>query len=101
MSSTTTMPKTAMGVHAVTASTTRLLVFEINPLDPLTFLGMPLVLGVAALLAAYVPEPPRQPGQSRRRALDRRSAGTSRVSRRERRLTRQAQAASPHFASNR
>ena len=31
------------------------LLFEIDALDPLTFLGVPLVLGAAALLAAYLP----------------------------------------------
>ena len=31
------------------------LLFEVSVLDPLTFLGVPLVLGAAALLAAYVP----------------------------------------------
>ena len=43
---------------ALTGVATRLLgglLFEIDPLDALTFLGMPLVLGVAALPAAYVP----------------------------------------------
>ena len=43
---------------ALTGVATRLLgslLFEIDALDPLTFLGIRLVLGVAALLAAYVP----------------------------------------------
>ena len=32
-----------------------LLLFEVDALDPLTFVGVPLVLGAAALLAAYLP----------------------------------------------
>ena len=43
-------PRLALAVVA-----TPLLLFEIDPLDPLTFLGMSLVLGIAALLPAYVP----------------------------------------------
>ena len=31
------------------------LLFEVDTLDPLTFVGVPLVLGAAALLAAYLP----------------------------------------------
>ena len=31
------------------------LLFEVDALDPLTFLGVPLVLGAVALLAAYLP----------------------------------------------
>ena len=31
------------------------LLFEVDALDPLTFVGVPLVLGAAALLAAYLP----------------------------------------------
>ena len=31
------------------------LLFEVSALDPLTFLGVPLVLGAAALLAAWLP----------------------------------------------
>ncbi len=31
------------------------LLFEIDALDPLTFVGVPLVLGAAALLAAWLP----------------------------------------------
>ena len=31
------------------------LLFEIDALDPLTFVGVPLVFGAAALLAAYLP----------------------------------------------
>ena len=31
------------------------LLFEVDVLDPMTFLGVPLVLGAAALLAAYLP----------------------------------------------
>ena len=31
------------------------LLFEIDALDPLTFVGVPLILGVAALVAAYLP----------------------------------------------
>ena len=33
------------------------LLFEVDALDPLTFVGVPLVLGDAALLAAYLPAP--------------------------------------------
>ena len=50
------------------------LLFEIDALDPLTFLRVPLVRGAAA--ARGLPaSPPRQSGQSRRRARDRLSAG--------------------------
>ncbi|MCY3842361.1 MAG: hypothetical protein OXH69_02335, partial [Acidobacteria bacterium] len=31
------------------------LLFEVDTLDPLTFVGVPLVLAAAALLAAYLP----------------------------------------------
>ena len=31
------------------------LLFKVSALDPLTFLGVPFVFGVAALLAAYLP----------------------------------------------
>ena len=47
----------ALGLTLAVVATRLLggLLFEIDPLDPLTFLGVPLVLGAAALLAAYLP----------------------------------------------
>ena len=47
----------ALGLALAVAATRLLggLLFEVDVLDPLTFLGVPLALGVAALLAAYVP----------------------------------------------
>ena len=47
----------ALGLALAVVATRLLggLLFEINALDPLTFLGVPLVLGPAALLAAYLP----------------------------------------------
>ena len=47
----------ALGL-ALALAVTRLLgglLFEVDALDPLTFLGVPLVLGAAALLAAWLP----------------------------------------------
>jgi putative ABC transport system permease protein len=52
---------TAMGIAwglAAAAACTRLmssLLFEVSPLDPLTFAGVPLMLILAATLASYVP----------------------------------------------
>src|SRR5258708_5859123 len=52
---------TAMGIVcglAAAAACTRLmssLLFEVSPLDPLTFAGVPLMLVLAAALASYVP----------------------------------------------
>ena len=31
------------------------LVFEVSPLDPLTFIAVPLLLAIAVVLASYVP----------------------------------------------
>ena len=47
----------ALGLTLAVVATRLLggLLFEIDALDPLTFLGVPLVLGAAALLAAYLP----------------------------------------------
>ena len=47
----------ALGLALAVVATRLLggLLFEINALDPLTFLGVPFVLGTAALLAAYLP----------------------------------------------
>ena len=53
------------------------LLFEIDALDPLTFLGVPLVLAAAALLAAYLPARRASRVQSRRRASDRRRRSVS------------------------
>ena len=47
----------ALGLALAVVATRLLggLLFEIDALDPLTFVGVPLVLGVAALVAAYLP----------------------------------------------
>ena len=47
----------ALGLALAVVATRLLggLLFEIDALDPLTFVGVPLVLGVAALFAAYLP----------------------------------------------
>ena len=47
----------ACGLGAAVACTRLMssLLFEVNPLDPLTFAGVPLVLVLAAALASYVP----------------------------------------------
>ena len=47
----------ALGLTLAVVATRLLggLLFEVNALDPLTFVGVPLVLGAAALLAAYLP----------------------------------------------
>ena len=47
----------ALGLALAVVATRLLggLLFEIDALDPLTFAGVPLVLGVAALLAAWLP----------------------------------------------
>ena len=47
----------ALGLALAVVATRLLggLLFEIDALDPLTFVGVPLVLGAAALLAAYLP----------------------------------------------
>ena len=47
----------ALGLTLAVVATRLLggLLFEVDALDPLTFVGVPLVLGAAALLAAYLP----------------------------------------------
>ena len=47
----------ALGLALAVAATRLLggLLFEVDTLDPLTFVGVPLVLGAAALLAAWLP----------------------------------------------
>ena len=47
----------ALGLTLAVVATRLLggLLFEVDVLDPLTFVGVPLVLGAAALLAAYLP----------------------------------------------
>jgi ABC-type lipoprotein release transport system permease subunit len=47
----------ACGLGAAAACTRLMssLLFEVSPLDPLTFAGVPLVLELAAALASYVP----------------------------------------------
>ena len=47
----------ALGLTVAVVATQLLggLLFEIDALDPVTFLGVPLTLGAAALLAAYLP----------------------------------------------
>ena len=49
----------ALGLTLAVVATRLLggLLFEVDALDPLTFVGVPLVLGAAALLAAYLPAP--------------------------------------------
>ncbi len=47
----------ALGLTLAVVATRLLggLLFEVDALDPLTFVGVPLALGAAALLAAYLP----------------------------------------------
>ena len=47
----------ALGVALAVVATRLLsgLLFEVDALDPLTFVGVPLVLGAAALFAAWLP----------------------------------------------
>ena len=47
----------ALGLALAVVATRLLggLLFEVEALDPLTFVGMPLVLGAAAFLAAWLP----------------------------------------------
>ena len=49
----------ALGLTLAVVATRLLggLLFEVDALDPLTFVGVPVVLGAAALLAAYLPRP--------------------------------------------
>ena len=49
------------------------LLFGIDTIDPLTFIGVPLVLGATALLAVYLPA--REPDQPGAAAPDRVSGG--------------------------
>ena len=44
-----------LALAVVTARLLGGLLFQVDTLDPLTFVGVPLVLGVTALLAAYLP----------------------------------------------
>jgi ABC-type lipoprotein release transport system permease subunit len=40
---------------AAVALLLRSFIFGISPFDPLTFVGVPVVLGVVALVASYIP----------------------------------------------
>jgi ABC-type lipoprotein release transport system permease subunit len=44
-----------LAAAAIAAAAIRSLLFQVEALDPATFLAAPLVLGVVALLASYVP----------------------------------------------
>ncbi len=69
----------ALGL-ALAVAAARLLVgllFEVDAVDPLTFLGASLVLGAAGSPRRLSAGPPRQPGPSGRRAPDRLTAGRS------------------------
>jgi ABC-type antimicrobial peptide transport system permease subunit len=52
-----TLAGIAIGLGAALALTQgmRALLFGISPLDPLTYLAVPLVLGIASALASYLP----------------------------------------------
>ena len=44
-----------LAAAALAAGTMRRLLFDVNPLDPVTFIAAPIALGAAALLASYIP----------------------------------------------
>ena len=71
----------ALGLTLAVVATRLLggLLFEVDALDPLTFVGVPLVLGAAGTARGLPAGPPRQPSQSRRGAPDRLSAGSPRA----------------------
>ena len=71
----------ALGLTLAVVATRLLggLLFEVDALDPLTFVGVPLVLGAAGTARGLPAGPPRQPSQSRRGAPDRLSAGGPRA----------------------